>query len=1020
MNFKFPALLLALSLCLSPTFADMLPPKVHSTAYPLKDMRVLLNDAEIAVARENVARYKTAQTLATGIINSADIWMAWEDTALRKMVPTADVPRAFNVGTAGCPQCGAEIYAKGGTYPWILDPETPFKVKCPLDGSVYPDNDFAAYYDTEMNDTALLTGDYADDGRGWVDPHGERYWFVAYSNHWMLMNHIIPAVRSLSRAYILTGDKAYARKAVVLLDRFAEVYPNMDYHVQSRYGQLEAARGGRYEGKIVNHIWETGVLATLAESYDYCWDAIDDQTIAGKSSEAVRRNIEANLLDEGIREYFTGKIRGNFGMHQKALVYAGLARQYGQQDLWFDALLNKGTGIYSMTGLNYALYNLVYRDGTPYETSPGYNFSWVVNLTTVAVALEKAGYPVFETPKVARLYDAVLDVINVNAFTPSLGDSGGIYGGLVGLDPFVFQSAWRAYGDEHYIHHLQRMNAVGEHSFNRFESLFSPPVDTAEDPPPQLHSRLLDGYGMAILNNPDDTVSLSLYYGYKGGHGHFDRLHFEIFANNKPMTPDTGYPDFMNAYVPGIYSWSKNTIAHNTLTVDASRQQDNHQGTVHLFADKGFARALDVDALGTYPTTTEYRRRMLMIDFDAESSYIVDSFDVAGGTQHDYSLHGPPGTFRALDGAWSAPAKGTLAGEEVPLGYLYDNPKMAQEDYTGSYGGYSGSGFQHLEKVQRLESGHAIGEWVHEKDEKARIRIHLLDGAGQDTLLAEAQVSPVKHKQRLQYMIARRQGEALESSFSAVLEPFSDSVHIDKVIPLPLVVGEGRAMSAYWRDREGRACKDVILINTGLRSLGVAEPEVESNARFTVLRYIEDKLKQQWSVGGSYVDIADERYSQAAFLHGKVQSIKADENEVLITLEGLGIDLEDLSGKVIHFNNPYRRTAHTIQSALSTKEGIALKLQDDLRVGHVRITTATPEHLTTETGLAFASVYQGAYVCNSEFKGFVPLKRVHNNTLEFAVQNNDEQLFLPEEDAWIVNVAKGDLVDIPLVTLRNH
>ena len=48
-----------------------------------------------------------------------------------------------------------------------------------------------------------------------------------------------------------------------------------------------AARGQDYPGKIVNHIWECGLAGSVAESYDYIWDAIDGDSelnlTAGKS-----------------------------------------------------------------------------------------------------------------------------------------------------------------------------------------------------------------------------------------------------------------------------------------------------------------------------------------------------------------------------------------------------------------------------------------------------------------------------------------------------------------------------------------------------------------------------------------------------------------------------------------------------------------------------------------------------------------------------------------------------------------
>ena len=192
--------------------------------FALKTQRQLLTDAQIARARKNVAAYPAAKGLADGIVKAADAWLEWSDADLRDLIPSADVPRAFNVGTAGCPKCGKAIYEKGGTYPWILDLERPFTVKCPVDGTVFPDNDFAAYYRSGFKDEQALEGAFADDGWGWVGPDGSRYWFVAYANHWTWQSHLLPGVLNLARAYVLTDDARYAHKAVVMLDRIAEVF----------------------------------------------------------------------------------------------------------------------------------------------------------------------------------------------------------------------------------------------------------------------------------------------------------------------------------------------------------------------------------------------------------------------------------------------------------------------------------------------------------------------------------------------------------------------------------------------------------------------------------------------------------------------------------------------------------------------------------------------------------------------------------------------------------------------------
>ena len=998
-------------LALLPAHADLLPPLTRTPQYPPKTQRMLWTDAEVALARENIAMYPAARAIADATIKRADVWMAWDDTALRAIVTTADVPRAFNDATAGCPKCGMELYEKGGTYPWIIDPKVPFKVTCPVDGSTYPSNDFAAYYASGMNDRSLLTGDYADDGRGWVSPSGEKHWFVAYANHWTWMNHIIPAALDLARAYIVTGNAVYGRKAAVLLDRIAEVYPNMDHHPQSRYGELQAAQGGRYEGKILNHIWETNTLTSLAEAYDYCWDAIADDTVAGKTATQVRANIEANLLEEGIDGYFSGKIRGNFGMHQKALVFAGLARQFGKQDEWFDGIMNDAGSGEATTGLSYALYNLVYRDGPPFETAPGYNFSWVANITTVAEALHRADRDVYAIPKMRRLYDGVIDVVNIGQHTPSVGDSGSVYGGFVGRDAYVYQRAYQVYQDPKVLAHLQGFNATGDGGFIDFESLFAPAIPSAPPASGAVRSRLMDGYGIAILNNPANTISLALYYGYTGGHGHFDRLNFELYANNLVMMPDLGYPDFMNAYVPGIYTWSKNTIAHNTVTVDAARQRTNYPGTVHRFVDEGFTRALDIDAAPTYGQTSEYRRRLMMVDLDDVRSYVVDCFTVKGGAQHDYSLHGPPGTFAPLSGEWSEPAPGTLAGPEVPLEYIYDEPALAVASYTGSYAGYKGSGFQHLFNVQRMTGGTAAGEWSHEKNPEAKLRLYRMD-APKDAILADAFISPVKYKTPVKYVIGRNQGERLESQFVSVAEPFSGAAAIQQARNLPLHEGSGAVLEVLWTGPAGEVMRDVVLINTGGGVLRLAGEDLHTDAAMAVVRFANGAVTRRWVTGGTYLMAGGVSSSQPAHLTGTVISVDAGSGRIHIACDMLSADIGSLSGKVMHFQNDFRRTAHPILGAAPAPGGLLVTVRDDLLVGRVRIGELRADGFTTATGMAFAPVYDGAYATDEAFTTFVPITGVKGGVVTYTAPRADSAPFVSGEDAWIVNVGPGDRCEI--------
>lgn len=1001
---------------------------LRTPQFPLKDKRQLLTDDQIALARRNVAAYPSAKALADGIIEAANRWLecsrgslarAWSDQDVRRLIPSAKVPRAFNEGTEGCPKCGKAIYEKAGTYPWIIDPRIPFKVKCPVDGSVYPGNDFEQYYLSGFQDKKYLEGEYSDDGWGWVSPEGHRYWFVACANHWTWMNHIVPGVLNLSRAYTLTGDARYAHKAVVMLDRIAEVYPAMDHASQSRYGQLQAQRGIHYGGKIVNAIWETGILRNLAESYDAVWETIDGDAalrdVTGRNGQQVRAHIEANLLEEGIDAYFKEEIRGNFGMHQCALVYAVAARQYGKVDEWLDGIFTYSGPSPLYTGLNYALYNLVYRDGLPYETSPGYNWSWVDNITTVAETLKLAKRDVYGIPKTKRLYDGVLDLVNVRAFTPALGDSGSVYGGMAGRDARTYQAAYRAYGDPRYLGHLAGFNGTGDAGFVAYESLFQPPVESAPGGLGPQQSRLLDGYGMAILNNEADTVSAALYYGYRGGHGHFDRLHFDVFANGQPMMPDLGYPDFMNEYVSGIFTWSKNTINHNTVSVDAGRQRGNQAGTVHLFVNGPFARALDIDAPETYPQCSMYRRCLIMVDRPDGGAYFVDIFSVAGGHQHDYSLHGPPGTFQAIGGTWDTQPAGTLAGENVRLGEIYDDPVLGAKDYSGGYGGYAGSGFQHLVNVRRHRAGAWIAEWAHEKDPDAKLRIRIPDQPDQEIILADAQVSPVKYPQLITYLIARRRSaENLHSRFISVIEPFKAAPFIKTAQCHAPTEGTGVVVEVAFENGD----RDIILHSAATGEKTVEACAVRTDARLAVVQWREGAAQTDvFLADGSSLSVAGQQMDSPTTLRGEVVSVSPQQCQVRIRSENLpdGFDAQDLAGRVAHFSNAFRKTAHPVATARMENDELILRTRDDLLVGRARLTGVESGALATDTAFMFAPVYRGVFVSDDGFSTYRAVQEVKGGKIQLAEPLPEGHPFQPGKDVWLVNIGPGDRLEIPAV-----
>jgi hypothetical protein len=127
-------------------------------------------------------------------------------------------------------------------------------------------------------------------------------------------------------------------------------------------------------------------------------------------------------------------------------------------------------------------------------------------------------------------------------------------------------------------------------------------------------------------------------------------------------------------------------------------------------------------------------------------------------------------------------------------------------------------------------------------------------------------------------------------------------------------------------------------------------------------------------------------------------------------------DLATLSGKVMHFHNDYRRTAHPILAAEAAEGGLVVTVGDDLLVGRVRIGELRPEGFTTATGMAFAPIYDGTYASDVSFSAFVPITGVKGGVVTYTAPRADSAPFVSGEDAWIVNVGPRDRIEVPVAT----
>ncbi|MES2463355.1 MAG: hypothetical protein V4671_22505, partial [Armatimonadota bacterium] len=919
-----------------------------------KTHRTVFTDALLQKAKQKIVTQEWAKKQLADYERASQFFVNMSDEELWNFIPPASQFRALNVHFGSdCPVHGAEIHRKGGHYPWIMSKDKPFKVECPIGHEVYPSNDFHPWW-TEGK--APVTPEnssphekYVDNGAGWVDEKGERYWFVAHYMFWQRWRgEVLPAIDNLSQAYLLTGNPVYGHKCAVMLARLAQEYPQMDYLKQAYHHDYPT----KVRGKILDYIWETSTVNSLAKAYDAAYPATDPKNDAelsaflqSKGVTDLRASIEKNIITVMIEALMDNTIRGNMGMPQRAM--AGLALVLDNDDpakghttkQLVDWILKTEPG--KTTGETEALfYNGFYRDGHGGESSPGYSAGWNGNFYTVAKDLDRLGVNLFERPKMKKMADVLLDLTMAGTFSPSIGDNGSAKGANRLWSANVFKEAWIRYRDPRYAKALTLMNF-------KDQSLWE---DSAEEEIARaaeaikgeitLPSRNLGGYGLAVLETGTgtDRRAVSMYYGSAaGGHGQRDRLTTESWFYGKTMLSDHGYPAH---WLPKNPFWTGNTISHYAVVVDKKWQQNLSGGHLTVLAASPTARVMEASAESVYPgAVTLYRHTTALIDLSPTRSYLFDVWRVRGGSQHDWSFHGFPfADFSAPQVGWSPVQKsGTLAGPAVKFG---DEKALDKE-----------SGFQYLFNVQRaIHNQPFTSEWKSSNDDTA-LRMTLLSPASEVIAAdCEPELQPGA-PETMKYLIARQTGapgqKDLNSTFAAVIEPVKGKSSIRSSHPLaPLTPNPDFAGARVeYLDDAGTLKTDYVLSGMGAKTSVKLPDGLEFAGQFGVAS--DDRL---FLVNGTKLRFGNYAL-EAKPVPAKIMEVDAVRNE--ITLDTL-IPSTGLTGRVITISNALHSTSYTVQSATNQNGRTVLGFGDVLPIigeGHITKVDSAKSLVTTDTVL---------------------------------------------------------------------
>ncbi len=793
-----------------------------------RDSGGMYTPEKLANIARNVEAHDWAKGIRDGAVRSAQTWADMSDEDLWNMIPGQDLPRCIDVSMTytksgkvrpGCLVCGDEVF-KHGNYPY--NPNVfgkPWKLTCPSCKSVFPTNDFGKYYRSGIDEHGVFNPEKADrsllfnaehpdpedplhlwgvdDGFGYIDENGHGHRYIAYYT-WKLWGVIRSGLGALSNAYLYSGDPLYARKAAIMLDRIADVYPDMDWNPYATRGWYHSD-GGSKRGKIDGAIWETGILKTFAVNYDKIITGLNDQpelyeflrakaeqyTLPGPKGtrEQLMANIDDRILRCGAEAIRAHRIWGNEGMHQSAMAACAIALD---TDPDTSAMLD---WVFAPDGghIPGVIVGGIDRDGVGAEAAPGYALGWGANIGRLADML--ADYGKYEAhdiyrdfPQFANTFTAGSRITVLDYDTPSIGDTGST--GSIGKvqvtpsfmirgyrylqDPGIALAAWRANSNVSEGLGRSIMDADPDWIAKDIDRIVAEAGASAGS----LGPHHMAGYGFLCheYGHQRNGTGLYLYYGRNGGHGHLDRLNIGIYGFGFDLAPDLGYPEFATSW-PKRNEWTDPTLSHNTVVIDEIPQKVNWVGLPRFFKTLPGLQCAEVESPSVYGAAREYRRTIALINVSEWLGYGVDIFRVAGGNDHIRSFHGPGTELETTGLDLAEQESGSYAGPDVPFGTsIPRGPRM----------GYSW--LDHVEYDSLPPAAWTV-DWRVPAGYRGAVEsddVHLRMWnftPADDITLADGEPPQNKsgNPRRLRYCLTHRKGEDLTTTFVSLLEPYRES-----------------------------------------------------------------------------------------------------------------------------------------------------------------------------------------------------------------------------------------------------
>ncbi len=634
-----------------------------------------------------------------------------------------------------CPNCYGGVEGNS-IFTWSID--TPAQMTCKFCGTVYPSDQFPE--DRELAGQNAL-GEAVTYHYHLREETGVPHFLTGNLLRWR-RKWVEGQCLALGRAYHATGAEEYARRAALILDRAAQLYPH--YPVM----QNGPRRFSFCESQQPPWRWDSGrwgyfhneIPRALVQAYDLVHDSDALDALAAERGYDVRERIENDFLRPTFEAIAlqTHHLSNVIGYDVTSAAYLGRAlddpRIVHWAFGWMRRCVNDGFLVDGM-----------------WPEGPAYHYMTIGGLKSAFDSVRGWSDPPGWTDEDGARFDD--------------------------LDPEAVLPA--------YARCLHAPEVIGHPNGYSACVHDTHPYARRAEPRERTVSTILPGFGHASLGRGAGPHQMQAQLHFSGtyGHSHLDDLNLTLWAKEREMLPDLGYTWTQ------MRGWCTSTLGHNTVVIDrtdqAGRPPDGD--LLAFFPDVAGVSMVEADGVrgyGNIETVDRYRRLLALIPVSAEDAYVVDIFRVRGGGMHDWALHGD------ADEDTTAECSLPLSGSRQWLlteGEQWDEPTIEGARYN-PYG-----------MVRQVAGARTDGAF----DVTFRAEV-LLGRSPSVRRMGQGSSGDMRKAWDfwMPHLLVRRTGEApLASTFAAVHEPFAGEPFVGAVEAVPLEPADDSAVALRVRPR---------------------------------------------------------------------------------------------------------------------------------------------------------------------------------------------------------------------------